>query len=79
MIMPFIDWPAIHAKKQGGALTFFLRLVSFIYGSAVLLRLVFYRIGLFRGKSLPSYVVSVGNITTGGTGKTPYIVMLWRP
>lgn len=40
------------------------------------LRLIAYKVGLLRIKSLPVYVVSIGNITTGGTGKTPLAAML---
>ncbi len=31
-----------------------------------------------RGKQLPGFVLSVGNMTTGGTGKTPAVIMLAR-
>ena len=41
------------------------------YGAAVRLRAMAYRRGIFRGRQLDGVVISVGNITTGGTGKTP--------
>jgi tetraacyldisaccharide 4'-kinase len=71
-----VNWSTIHEKKQRNAFTFFLKAVSFVYGVAVRLRLIGYKVGLFRIKSLPTYVVSVGNITAGGTGKTPFVAML---
>jgi tetraacyldisaccharide 4'-kinase len=37
-----------------------------------------YRIGLFQSVRLPVPVVSVGNVTTGGTGKTPFVEFLGR-
>ncbi len=39
-------------------------------------RLLLYRLGIFRTTSLPCKVVSVGNITLGGTGKTPFTCLL---
>lgn len=49
---------------------------SVVYGAAASLRAGAYRSGLFRQKRLNGIVVSVGNITTGGTGKTPMVVWL---
>ena len=53
-----------------------LRLLSFFYGGAVSIRILFYARGIFRTHSLPCKVVSVGNITLGGTGKTPFVCLL---
>jgi tetraacyldisaccharide 4'-kinase len=53
-----------------------LTFLSFLYGLAVTLRVFFYRKGIYRSRSLPCRVVSVGNLTLGGTGKTPFVMML---
>ena len=51
-------------------------LVSLVYGVAIGVRTVFYRIGLFRSRKAPLKVISVGNLTLGGTGKTPFVIFL---
>jgi tetraacyldisaccharide 4'-kinase len=50
-----------------------LRPVGAIYGVAMSLRNWFYDRGIFKSWCSPIPVVSVGNITTGGTGKTPLV------
>lgn len=53
-----------------------LRGASFLYRLAISLRNRFYELGLLRQAKLPCKVISVGNITVGGTGKTPMVIYL---
>ncbi len=53
-----------------------LRPISHVYGAAVSLRTAFFTYGLAGTHRLPVPVVSVGNISVGGSGKTPCVEML---
>ena len=55
-----------------------LRGLSCFYGSAVALRNVAFQLGIKRTRRAAAPVISVGNITTGGTGKTPFVAYLTR-
>jgi tetraacyldisaccharide 4'-kinase len=50
--------------------------VSVVYGIAARVRGRLYRAGIFRQERLDGVVVSVGNLTVGGTGKTPMVLYL---
>ena len=50
--------------------------LSLVYGLLVRYKTTFYRSGVFRQKRLNGAVVSVGNISVGGTGKTPMVLWL---
>lgn len=46
--------------------------LSWIYGSVVSLRNELFELGILKSKSYKVPIISVGNITVGGTGKTPH-------
>ncbi len=48
--------------------------ISFLYGTVQRVRTFCYRRRVFKSHELPCKVISVGNITVGGTGKTPMTV-----
>ena len=48
-----------------------LRVVSFGYAALMRVRAAAYQMSIFRSRTLPRPVISVGNLTVGGTGKTP--------
>jgi tetraacyldisaccharide 4'-kinase len=50
--------------------------LSWIYGAVSRLRAMAYRRGILRTRRLPGTVISVGNLTTGGTGKTPMVLRI---
>ena len=68
-------------RREGGranALKLVLGGLSRIYRRAVQTRLGLYRRRLLRAQELGCPVVSIGNLTVGGTGKTPVAEMLAR-
>jgi tetraacyldisaccharide 4'-kinase len=56
----------------------FMSGLSVIYATALKIRTGGYKSGLLKSKKLPCKVISVGNITSGGTGKTPMTIYLAR-
>jgi tetraacyldisaccharide 4'-kinase len=51
---------------------------AWLYSSALRLRALLYRVGLFKTLRLPRPVIAIGNITVGGTGKTPVTAYIAR-
>ena len=70
------DWSSIHRERSIKFYTPVLALFSLLYGVAQRLRYVAYDLGILKKKKLPGWVVSVGNLTAGGTGKTPAVAAL---
>ncbi|MCP3872340.1 MAG: tetraacyldisaccharide 4'-kinase [Desulfobacteraceae bacterium] len=50
--------------------------ISYLYGLGVYFRLWLYKKGILKQKTLPCFVISVGNIVVGGAGKTPMAIYI---
>jgi tetraacyldisaccharide 4'-kinase len=66
----------LEAMWYGGAGPWWLAPLSFLYGAVMGLRGFLYRIGLRHRIRVGVPVVVVGNLTVGGTGKTPLVAWL---
>src|SRR5271170_4068768 len=63
---------------RAGVFRFFLWMLSHLYRLGVRWRLWFYETRLGSVHALGCLVVSVGNLTVGGTGKTPVVELFAR-
>lgn len=70
------DASPIWYNKTLHPLSILLFPLSLIFGAGVFLRRLFYRLGIFKTHRFNIPVIVVGNITVGGTGKTPFVIWL---
>lgn len=69
----------IHYDKNAGGFFFgFLKFVSFFYGIGSGAKNFLYDRGFLKPKKVDAFVISVGNFTTGGVGKTPVVAEIAR-
>src|SRR5580692_543567 len=59
--------------KRAAFLRTLLYALSYLYRGIVQMRLWLYRKRLIRERNLGCLVISIGNLTVGGTGKTPVV------
>jgi len=66
----------MNSKRKAGLISLesLLFMFSLIYGGAVKARGFLYSRSILWSKKLPCIVISIGNITVGGTGKTPMTI-----
>lgn len=71
---------SLMTDKKSGAQTapikFILYLVSLLYAFGIFCRRLLYKFGIFKSHKVPMKIISVGNLTLGGTGKTPSVIKI---
>lgn len=69
-----IELKMLQTWQQKTGLARFLRPLSWLYCSIVFIRRVAYRLHIKKTNKLAVPVIVVGNLTVGGTGKTPLVI-----
>ena len=66
----------LNKKRNNDYLNSIFYPISLLYYVGINIRNLLYKIHVLKTKSLPCKVISVGNITVGGSGKTPTVQYL---
>jgi len=74
-VHPF-SYLSFSAKKEQLMIKLLLYPLSLLYGVVVYFRNKIYDLGIKKSKKFDLPIISVGNITVGGTGKTPHVEYL---
>ena len=70
------DLASLHQKLLATPLRVLLIPFSWLYAVSIWIRDRLYALGVFRVRTLPCTVISVGNIVVGGSGKTPAVITI---
>lgn len=73
---PVLNLALLQKRLLASPGRFLLIPFSWLYAAGVSVRNLLYAIGVFKARSLPCRIISVGNIVVGGTGKTPAVITI---
>jgi len=65
-------------KKRFFLINIFFAIIAFFYGRVVAIRNKLYDLGVFKSYQFKTHIIVIGNLSVGGTGKTPHIEYLIR-
>ena len=77
-----MKWTNFNIQTFKSLIYFLLIPLSFIYGSITAIRNLLFDYGIFKSVSYNIPIICIGNLSAGGTGKTPhteYIINLLKP
>ena len=75
-LAPLLSAPPPPVERPLPVRSVLLRPLVPVYSFLAWSRAAAYRRGILRARKLPATVISVGNLTVGGTGKTPFVAWL---